>query len=118
MKTDDIQKKLIAAKQVINNPRLRTLSGKRRTLVEVGNVYGERIDEQELRSFMEQAYADEAARKMLLNTLDESAMSVKTLSEVTGLSPDIVFKHLLVLQQRGEVEVGGVDGNWPLYRCI
>ncbi len=85
-------------------------------LVEDGNVYGERISEDAFDQFLDQAYADEAIRKNLLAILHESVLSVKALAEKTGIRPNLIFRHLLVLQQRGQVEVARVEEHSPLYR--
>ncbi len=112
----DIQKRLATAKQVISDPRLRTLSGKRKMLIEDGNVYGARISEHEFDRFLDKAYADEVIRKVILATLREAPLSIEALSERTGARPAVLFKHLLVLQQKGWVEVARVEQHVPLYR--
>lgn len=115
---NDLQKKLAAAKQVVTDSRLRTLAGKKKMLVENGNVYGERIDEVEFERLINQAYTDEALRSVFLVTLRETPMSVEALAEKTGLQPAMVFQHILVLQRKGLVEIERVENNIPLYRSI
>jgi DNA-binding transcriptional ArsR family regulator len=116
MTGSDIHQKLIAAKAVVTDPRLRVLTGKKKTLVEDGNVYGERIDEEAFERFVDKAFAAEAARRVLLSELREAALSVEALSERTGVGPAVLFRHLLVLQQKGQVVMERVEDDSPLYR--
>jgi lambda repressor-like predicted transcriptional regulator len=118
MASSDLQQKLAAARQVVTDPRLRTLSGKRKMLVEDGNVYGVRIGEEEFTRFLDKVYADEAIRQVIVAALRETPLSVAALSEKIGVRPDTLFKHLLVLQQKGQVEVARVENHAPLYRSI
>jgi DNA-binding transcriptional ArsR family regulator len=116
MASNDTRQKLAAVKDIITDPRLRTLAGKKKMLVEDGNVYGNRIDEEAFHRLVDQAYADETVRRILLAELHETALSVEALSERIGMRPDVVFRHLLVLQQKGQVAVERVEKDWPLYR--
>ena len=118
MANTDAFQKLNAARQVVTDPRLRTLSGKKRMLIEEGNVYGERKSEAEFRRFLEKVYADEATRKVILGLIHETALSVVELSRKTGIQPAIVFKHLLVLEQKGQVMIDRIEGDSPLYRSV
>lgn len=113
---NDIKQKLIAAKLVVSDPRLRTLLGKEKMLVEEGNVYGERMEEEEFHRLLDEVFADEVIRKSILASLSETALSVEAISERTGLTPDVVFKHILVLQRKGEIELDRVEEDSPIYR--
>jgi len=85
-------------------------------LVKDGNVYGDRISEEDFDQFIDQAYADEAIRNNLLVMLNTTMLSVKALSKKTGLKPDVIFRHILILVQKGQVEMARVEGHSPLYR--
>ncbi|MFQ6014693.1 MAG: hypothetical protein ACE5NP_04545 [Anaerolineae bacterium] len=116
MTSDDIKQKLIAAKLVVSDPRLRTLLGKEKMLVEEGNVYGEKVDAEQLHQFLDQVFDDEVVRKSIVASLHDTALSVEALAEKTGMRSDVVFKHILVLQQKGQVEVDRVENGSPLYK--
>ena len=118
MAGNDIQQKLVAVKRVISDPRLRTLAGKQKALVEDGNVYGERVDKVEFQHFLDQVVADETVRQVLLAALRGTALSVEALSERTRFKPNVVFKHLLMLQQKGQVTVERIQDHAPLYRSV
>lgn len=116
MPSSEILQKLATARQVVTDPRLRTLAGKKKMLVEEGNVYGERIGAEAFDRFLDKVYADEAMRRVLLAALRETPLSIGALAERTGLHPQAVFRHLLVLQQKGQVELARVEDDTPLYR--
>ena len=118
MAGNETQERLTAARRIITDPRLRTLMGKKKMLVEDGNVYGDRISEEEVNRVVDQIFTAETIRKNILMALQGKPLSVRSLSERTGVKPDIVFKHLLTLQQKGEVEVANVDEEWPIYRSV
>ncbi len=112
----DVQQKLTTAKLVLTDSRLRTLLGKETQLVEEGNVYGEKVDPEELHQLLDEVFTDEIARKNILALVEEAPLSVAELSQQTGLAPNQVFRHVLTLQQKGLLDVARVEDNAPMYK--
>lgn len=115
---DGVMEKLKTLKMVMTDPRLRELMGKEIALVEKGDAYGERVDQKEFDSLMEEVLTTELNRKKLLVLLTQEPSSVETLSEKTGLPPDEVFRSLLVLQRKGLVQLERVERKSPIYRAM
>jgi DNA-binding transcriptional ArsR family regulator len=114
----DVKEKLLAAKLAVLEPRLRILMGKEKTLIEEGNVYGEKITKEEFDKKIEEILSTEIIRKMIYAMIWEEPLSVEKLSEKTGLSPDIIFKNILALQRKGLAQIEKIEDNWPLYKGV
>ena len=100
---------------MVSDPRLRTLLGKEKLLVE-GNVYGEKVDAGQFHQFLDQVFDDEIVRKSIVATLHGASLAVEALAERMGLGPAVVFRHILALQQKGLVEVDRIENGSPLYK--
>ena len=114
---DDTQRKLMAAKLVALEPRLRLLLGKEATLVGEGNVYGERIPQDAFNKLVDQVLSDEITRKLLLAALEETPRSVDELAVTTGLEPAAVFRAIPELQRKGQVVIDQTVEGSPRYRA-
>lgn len=106
---------VLALKAALLDQRLRTLAGKEFQLTEEGNVYGEKIPQNKFDEVMEAAIIDEYTRQKILQLIRGTAMSVKELSNETGVTTDKVLKHMLVLERRGLIAMASVRDNSPLY---
>lgn len=114
----DIQQKLMAAKLVLTDPRLRTLLGKETQLIEEGNVYGEKVSPDRLHNLLDDVFSAEIARKNILAMVGQSPLSVANLADKTGLPCHQVFRHILALQQKGLLDVDRVEDGSPLYKRV
>ena len=114
----DIQQKLMAAKLVLTDPRLRTLLGKETQLIDEGNVYGEKVNPDRLHHLLDDVFTAEIARKNILALVAESPLSVANLADKTGLPQNQLFRHVLALQQKGLVDVDRVEDGSPLYKRL
>jgi coenzyme F420-reducing hydrogenase delta subunit len=106
---------LFVAKNASRDFRLRSLVAREIELTEKGNVYDEKIPQEEFDELMDSAIDDEIERqKILLMTLDKP-YSVLDIASSTKLSPQKVLQHIVTLKDRGLVVVDRFDGVMPLY---
>ncbi len=113
----DIEKleTLFAAKNAVRDFRLRSLVAKEIELIEKGNVYDNKLSQEEFDDLMERAIDDEIARqKILLMTMD-GPYSVIDIASNIQLPPQKVLQHIVTLKDRGLVMVDKFDGVMPLY---
>jgi coenzyme F420-reducing hydrogenase delta subunit len=106
---------LFAAKNASRDFRLRSLVAREIDLTEKGNVYNNKVSQEEFDSLMDSAIDDEMARqKILFMTLD-GPYSVLDIASSVKLSPQKVLQHIVTLKDRGLVMVDKFDGVMPLY---
>lgn len=107
-----------AARAAAEDFRLRALVGKEEKLVTEGNVYGELSTQEEFDEVMAEAADSEYARHRIRLALMEEPTSVKKLSERLGIDPRSVLEHIVVLRQRGWVDIQEIRGSSPIYRVL
>jgi len=112
----DLYERMLAAKAVVEDFRVRALVGKELELTEKGNVYGEQLPPFEFDELEEEALGTEFLRhriRLLLRT----PLSVKELSQRLGLDARSVLRQIVAMQQMGIVHLDSIKGTTPLYRA-
>ncbi len=107
-----------AAKQAVEDFRLRALVAKERKIVEEGNVYGEEISQEEFDEKMADALSAEYVRNRIYLLLEKKPMSVKHLSKRLGLGSKHVLDHVVILRRRGLVTVDRLEDLTPIYLAL
>lgn len=111
----DILEGLFVAKNAARDFRLRSLVAREIQLTEKGNVYDEKLSQEEFDTLMDSVIEDEINRqKILLMTLD-GPYSVLDIASQVKLSPERVLQHIVTLKDRGLVVVDRFEGEMPLY---
>lgn len=106
---------LYAARNVVEDFRLRTLVGKEIGLVEKGNVYDEKISQERLDELMDNAVVEEILRTRILLLAKDKPRSVKELAQKMKMPSREVLKHIVTLRDRNLIRLEGIDGTTPLY---
>jgi predicted transcriptional regulator len=106
---------LNAAKYTMENYRMRAFVGKELMLTEKGNVYGEKISQEEYDGVADEALELEYYRNWIHMILKTESLSVKGLANRVGLDTKDVLGHVVMLNDRGLIQRDGVDGMSPLY---
>jgi coenzyme F420-reducing hydrogenase delta subunit len=109
--------KFKAVQRVAEDFRIRTLIGRKRPLIEDGNVYGEKVIEEEFDNFTDDAIMAEFKRNRIFLQLKEPK-SVKEVAKNIDLDSQEVLRHVVVLRQRGLVAVDRIDNVTPYYVSI
>ena len=107
--------KLNAAKLTMKNFRMRAFVGKELMLTEKGNVYGEKLSQDEYDGVADEALELEFYRNWVHMILKTESLSVKQLAKRVGLDTKDVLGHIVMLNDRGLIQRDGVDGMSPLY---
>jgi F420-non-reducing hydrogenase iron-sulfur subunit len=113
----EIRQGLLAAQAAAEAYRLRALVGKEEKLENRGNVYGDKLSQDELDRIMDEAVDKEYTRNRIKLLLKEP-MSVKGLSEKLGIDSKLVLEHIVILRQRGWVDLYEVRGHSPFYKAM
>ena len=116
LKPEQLKTRLTAAKEALAQERIRWLVGRERELVEEKNVFGEKVSQEEFDQLMLQTVEKELAKRRLLLSLGEDALSVKEIAKRVKASPREVLRNMVSLEHDGLVSVVGIEGNSPKYR--
>lgn len=109
---------ILAAKAAAADFRLRVLVGREKGMIDDGNVYGERVSQEEFDKIMDEAVAAEYLRNKMYLMVKQEPLSVKELSKRLDLEPQAVLRHIVVMRKRGMVAVDRVEGTTPLYAAL
>jgi len=107
-----------AAKAVAGDPRLRTLVGREKRLVEEKNVYGEKVTQEEFAEVLDEAINAEYVRSRIHLLLTENSMSVEELAQHLDVDSKNVLRHIVVLRQRGLIALDRIEGEDPRYNAL
>lgn len=118
LELSELSQRLSASKGALADDRLRWLVGRERELIEEGNVFGERLPQEEFDRVMDESIRKEYQRNRILRSLGEDALTVREMAEVVGLPPREILRNLIALESDGLVSVTEIDGSSPRYRKI
>jgi len=113
-----IMAEIMAAKAVAGDSRLRTLVGREKELIEEGNVYNEKVEQEEFDEVMNESIDEEYVRSRIHLLVKDKPMSVEGLAKHLGLDPKKVLRHIVVLRQRGLVALDRIEEEDPLYIAL
>ncbi len=98
--------------------RIRALIGHEVRMAEEGNVYEEKITDEELKEIVDKAVEEEFRRNLILRIASSKPSSAKELSQVIGVPPDEVVNHIATLRQKNLLGIDHIDGMTPFYVAL
>jgi len=114
----DLLQNMQAAQMAAASFRLRVLVGREKGLVDEGNVYGEKLSQEEFDRVMDDAVTAEYLRNKIYLMVKKEPLSVKELSKRLGLDSQKALRHIVAMKRHGMVAVGQVEGATPLYVAL
>ena len=112
---DDLRRRIKAAEQTVVSENIRTLVAKQLPLEDRGNVYHEKLPKEEFERVLDAALKGTYMKKLILETIKESPLSVPDIAETIAEKSEIVSFHLASMWNRGEVTLKEVKGDYPLF---
>ncbi len=106
---------LAAARRTFESPRLRWLLGMDRELTERENVYHEKIDPAAYDQLLKEAAKEELEKALILETLKEGSLSVRSIASKSGLPVYTVSQRLGDIERAGQVDLDRYEGTTPLF---
>ncbi len=108
------QKKLEALIEAFSGERVRWIIGRRRDILESGEV-----DEERLNATIRSIIKDEMERSLIMLELKRGEpLTIREISERTGLPERNVINHLIALKWRRSVAVVGERGDEYLFAAV
>ena len=111
-----LKTRLAAVKETLEQQRIRWLMGRERDLVEDKNVFGEKVSQEEFDRLVLLTIEREFAKRRILLSIKEGALSVKEMAQKLGVSPREVLRNIVSLERDGLVNMVGIEGNSPRYQ--
>jgi coenzyme F420-reducing hydrogenase delta subunit len=122
VKSKKLQPKLmaniLAARSAASDFRLRVLLGREKELIEVGNVYGEQISQEEFDALVDEIVREEFIRHKIYVLTKTKPLSVKALAEAVEIKPSAVLRHVVNMRRKGMIALDHVEGATPLYKAL
>jgi coenzyme F420-reducing hydrogenase delta subunit len=109
---------LRAAQMAAAGFRLRVLVGREKSLIDEGNIYGERLSQEDFDKVMNDAIATEYLRSKIYLMLRKEPLSVKELSKRLNVDSQKTLQEIVVMRRHGMVALGRVDDTTPLYVAL
>ena len=116
--SDELQARLTAMRDTVAQQRMRWLINRERELFEVGNIFGEKTDQNEFAKIKFEALEREYEKNRILLTISDKALSVKEIAQTIAISPREVLKNLIAMEQNGLVTISGIEGVSPKYKKL
>jgi len=110
--------RLEAAIGAATGARLRSLVGNYHLVTEVQNVYGEKIDMEQMDAILDEAVDSEYHRNLVLSRMMAEAKSVKQIAKEIDVPSDRVLKYMISLRLDNKVGDAGHEGMSPLYIAL
>jgi F420-non-reducing hydrogenase iron-sulfur subunit len=113
---DKLEERLAAASRTVQSPQIRWLIGRRREMLDKGDVYGQAVSEVAFDELIESSLAAEYLRSRLLLVTADRPQSVKEMAAAIGVIPKLVLPHVVALEQSGLMAMVGIEGRSPKYQ--
>jgi F420-non-reducing hydrogenase iron-sulfur subunit len=108
---------IVAAKNVAADTRLRILVGRERELTEKANVYHEKVPQEDFEATLDEVVEAEFIRHKIRLLTSQKPLSVKDLSQATGIKPASVLSHVVDMRRRRMVTLDHIEGATPFYKA-
>ena len=112
---EESQSKLAVIEEVLKSPRLRWLTGMDRQLTERENVFHEKIDEEKFKELLAGVVLVEYQKALILEALGTGPLSVRKISEATGLPLHTISIRLGELEKSGKADLYAYEDTTPLF---
>jgi len=112
---EQFKNQLAAIESAFTSPRLRWLMGMDLHLTERGNVFKEKLRQEDYQRLLEQAAEEEYQGALILDILKPGPLSVRQIAFQTGLPVYTVSLRLGELERRHQAEFGSYSGTTPLF---
>ena len=114
-KDSELLLNLNALQNAANDYRLRALIGRKRKILEDGNVYNNIYPKEKFENLQETAMYDEYQKNRMILYLKKESLSVKGLSEKLGLDPNKILEYIVDLRGEGLIDLKDIQNVTPFY---
>jgi F420-non-reducing hydrogenase iron-sulfur subunit len=109
---------LQAAKSAASDFKLRVLVGRELNLTEKGNVYEEKISQEDFDSLLDEAVRAEFIRHKIHLLTKTEPLPVKALAEAVNMKPAAVLQEIVAMRRRNMITLDHLEGTTPYYKAL
>ncbi|MEO0096202.1 MAG: hydrogenase iron-sulfur subunit [candidate division WOR-3 bacterium] len=113
----DTEDMLISVRDVLQGERFRHLTGVEYQITEIGNVYGEKITPEDYDKRLEEILYEEYTKARILRLLKSENLPTPQIAQKLKIAPDIVFKCVCSLQEKGNLSMMEIKDGYPIYKA-
>jgi len=116
-KDKDFHNSLLIGEKIVESVRLRWLVGKKRELIDKGNVYNEKIPAEKVDEIILKNIDKEYDRQRIIYLISEKPYSVVSIAKELKISSSVVSKYVTGMENAGYVSIFDFENNTPRY-CL
>lgn len=109
---------IAAAERTLNSPRIRWLLGLTKQLTKQGNVYNEKLTEDDFRELMHRAVQEEYQKALIVESLKGGPRSVMEVAKETGLPIYTVSLRLNDLERSNQASLKEYKNSTPIFMGV
>ena len=113
--TGELNDRLSAVQSALSGEKLRWLVGRELKLLEEGNVYDEKVEQNEIMDLIQENMDKEYVRNRMLLMLKKEPLSVKNVASRLEACPADILRHIVAMEDAGTVSLADVQGRSPRY---
>ncbi len=107
--TERIDLDLKLLQEICVDFNFRWVIGKSRDLIELGNVYEEKIEKERYIAIIDKIIDSEIIRKRILTLLKEKPLTAIDIAKKLSISNNLIMQHLIALKTKQKVQLQMVD---------
>jgi len=111
----DFRQRISIGEGIVESVRIRWLVGKERELLEFGNVFNEKIEEDGFKDLIWRNIVIEYNKGRICSLVKETPQTVKNIAEELNMPKADVARYLTNMENNGEVSLLDFKGNSPRY---
>jgi F420-non-reducing hydrogenase iron-sulfur subunit len=112
---EELNERLSAVQNALSGEKLRWLVGRELKLLEEGNVYDEKVEQDEILELIQENMDKEYVRNRMLLMMKKEPLSVKDVAGRWEACPADILRHIVAMENAGTVSMADVQGRSPRY---
>ncbi len=110
--------KIAAAENEFLNSTVRWMIGKERTLIDEGNVYGEKLNPDRLTEIISEVVDTRYLKFLILRLIKNIPLPVPIISKRLEVEQGEIFDCLMQLKNEGSVNIVGFKDDYPVFQAL
>jgi len=109
---------LQAARNAAADFKLRVLVGRERELTEKGNVYEEKVSQEQFDSLLDETVHAEFIRHKIHLLTKNEPLPVRALADAVEMKPAAILEQIVAMRRRNMITLDHVEGTTPFYKAL
>ena len=98
--------------------KLRVLVGRERELTEKGNVYEEKVSQEQFDSLLDETVQAEFIRHKIHLLTKNEPLPVRALADAVEMKPAAILEQIVAMRRRNMITLDHVEGTTPFYKAL